>query len=151
MKYEVVMQEEVYGKTRIPTQCKRLRSFPIEGKKKQGTSWCGIKFPLLQVIVQDEKGSRLRFKLNLSDGIEFPKFVVQHPNRMQHPTIIVGEGKRKKEIPDLLSPMVEVQGVKENYDATDFEKRITQVCGAAVATEVLNLFAQKTATLALAA
>ncbi len=147
--YQIIMQEESYGKNKIPVQCKRLRFFPIEGKG--GETYFGkLGFVLLQVIVSDGK-TTLRLKLNASEGLAYPKFQVQHADTMDYPTLVVGEGKRRREIKDTLSPMVRVPGVKETYNASEFEKRVKGIAGAELANTVMTLFANRFAKIASAA
>ncbi len=98
-------------------------------------------FILLQVIVEDEKGERLTFKLNASDGLTRTKFHIVHPSTLEYPTMTVGEGKRRRKVEDTLAKKVVVPGEKETYDEAGFVRRVKLV-GDELANTILSEFAK---------
>jgi hypothetical protein len=139
--WQIIEQEEKRGKVSFPVACKRLRYFPQEHNGE--TLFGKIRFPLFQIIVANGKGATLKLKMNLNGGVAFPKFVIQHPDTYEHPTMIVGEGKNKKELLDTLSPKERVPGIKEEHNLATFEPRIAKILGATLADEVMTLFAKR--------
>jgi hypothetical protein len=146
MGWTIIEQEETVGREKIPVLCKNVRFFPME---KQGEIHFGkLGFLLLQVIVENEKGYQLRLKLNASEGIRFPRFVIAHPDKMDYPTIKVGAGRNRKEMPDTLSPKVRKPGEKETLNTTDFENRVSKMFGQEAKDRIMGLFAFKLAEVA---
>ena len=144
MKWKIMEQEEKlpFGKGAILVRCKRLRYYPQENGGE--TTFGKIRFPLFQVVIQDETGKQLRLKCNCHGGLNAPKFVIKHPGSVDYPKIVVGEGRKRREIPDVLSPKVKVPGREEVYNTPSaFEDRLTKFAGALVTDEVMNLFANK--------
>jgi hypothetical protein len=141
MNWRIVEQVEVYGRNRIPVKCKWLRCFPIEGKHGE-VSFGKLKMPLFQVLMRNDYGMELKVKLNAAEP-RFPGWTIQHPDRLDYPTITVGEGRRKKTIPDTLSPKATVKGERERHNHQTIEPRLTRLFGAALATEISDLFARK--------
>jgi hypothetical protein len=135
-------QEETRGKNKFDVKCKRIKFFPVEGKGGE-THFKALGFVLLQIIVEDEKsGTLLKLKLNASKGVESPTFAIQHADKLERPTFIVGEGKKRREVPDMLRPLEKVKGEVERYNTLkEFEERISKFLGVLVAGEVLDLFA----------
>lgn len=142
MGWNIQTQEEKTGKSVRDVKVKRVKFFPVEGKGGE-TTFKALGFVLLQVIVEDEKsGTVLKLKLNASKGIESPTFSIQHADTMERPTMIVGEGKRRREVPDMLRPLERVKGEVERYNTfKEFEARINKFLGVLVSAEVLALFA----------
>jgi hypothetical protein len=141
MNWIIVEQVEVYGRNRIPVKCKWLRYFPIEGKHGE-VSFGKLKMPLFQVLVRNGSGMELKVKLNAAEPM-FPEWTIQHPDRLDYRTITVGEGRRKKTIPDMLSPKATVKGEREKHNHQTIEPRLTRLFGAVLATEIIDLFARK--------
>lgn len=149
MKYKIVWQEEKMGRESVPVQCKNVKMFPKHGAGGEVVGFGRLGFLLLQVIIEDEKGEQLRLKLSTSGGINYPKFIVQWPDTMEYPTYYVGQGKRRRgPFADTLAPKERKPGVKEEYDLQGFTERLTRFVGADMASEILQLFAERFAKLA---
>jgi hypothetical protein len=147
MGWTIIEQEETVGKEKIPVRCKNVRFFPIE-KKGAIQGFGKLKFLLLQIVVQSDKGSELKLKLNASAGINHPHFIVAHRDTMEYPEIIVGSGKNKRRIPDTLASKQRKPGMKEVYDAKDFDTRASKLFGQSLKDEIVTLFAEKLAEVA---
>jgi hypothetical protein len=144
MGWKIIDQEESQGRYKVTVRCKRIRFFPIEGKGGE-THFKPLAFPLLQVILKDEKsGVEIKVKCNATD-LNHPTFIIHHPDKLERPTMIVGEGKRRREVPDMLAPLERVPGEKERHTLKTIEERLSQFAGVLVATEVMDLFAIKLA------
>ena len=147
--YKIVMQEEKHGKDTVEVACKNVKMFPKHGKGGEIVGFGKLGFLLLQVIIEDERGDQLRLKLSTSGGINYPKFIVQHPDTMEYPVYYVGEGKRRRgPFADTLSPKERKPGRKEEYELKGFGERLTQLVGDKMAGDILQLFAERFAKLA---
>lgn len=145
MTWTIIMQEESVGKLKLPVRCKALRFFPMETGGGE-TIFKALAFPILQVIVRDGKGNTLKLKCNAGRGINNPEFTVQHPDTEEHPTMIVGEGKRRREVPDMLAAKVKKAGEKERYSTlAAFKSRVSPFLGAELTEEIISLFAARLA------
>lgn len=141
MPWEIIEQEEKRGKNSYLVRCKKLRFYPIE--RPTGTEFGRLNFLLFQVIVQNAQGYRLRLKLNASQGLTHPKWVIQHPDKEDYQMKTVGQGRNKRIIPDLLSPKIKYQGEKETFTLQEFEARTTKMLGGTMAQEVITLLASR--------
>lgn len=143
--YKIVPQEEKIRKETRLVDCKNIRFLPLE--KNGSVSFIPLKHLLLQVIIEDDNKEQLKLKLSTSGGINNPKFFVEHPSMMVHPTITVGQGKNKRKIADVLSPKVKKLGLKEEYDLSGFEERLRSLAGTSLTATILQLFATSFAAL----
>jgi len=137
MAWHIIEQEEKRGKNTFKVRCKRLKYFPIE--KPTGTEFGRLGFLLFQVVVERDGGYRLRLKLNASQGLINPKWVIQHPDREDYQTVTIGEHKRRRDVPDVLSPKVKIPGEKEVLTLDEFETRTKKMLGETLAQEVITL------------
>lgn len=140
--WTIVMQEEKAGKACYPVQCKALRFFPME--KGGETIFAALKFPILQIIVVDPKGNALKLKMNAGRSIDHPEFTIQHPDKMERPTIVIGERKSRRVIPDMMASPVKVPGETERFASLNrFRERVEPFLGKELTDEILGLFAQR--------
>lgn len=127
----------------FPVTCKRIAYFPVENDDGT-TSFKRLQFLLLQMQVEDDKGYRLTVRLNASEGMAHPKFTVQHPSCMDHPKVVMREGKRKVTVRDTLAKKVVVPGEVERYDyKEDFIKRMTKMVGEELCNQMLEEFTRR--------
>jgi hypothetical protein len=140
--WQIVEQEETVGKNVFFTNCKLLKAFPI--KKNEEIYFGKLKFPLFQVVINNEKGVSLRIRLNAYHGLHKPKFTIMHPDRVDYKEIFVGEGKKRRRIPDLLSPKVRIAGEKEHFDSVEqLSERLRQLTTEKIVQDILSAFAER--------
>jgi hypothetical protein len=145
MPWIIQTQEESAGKgEKREVQVKEIKFFPVEGRGGVIEGFKALGFLLLQIIIKHEKAGILKLKLNGSQGIHTPTFVVQHEDREDYPLVWYGAGKRRVQVYDRLAPKQKIPGEKEKYETlAAFEKRVKQLGGDSLVTEVVSLFAAK--------
>lgn len=140
--WKIIEQEETVGKMTMTVECKSLRFFPCETPGFE-TVFKPLAFPVLQIIVQDERGNRFKLKCSTADGVTAPTFTFQHPDKMDHPTMVVGQGKSRRAVPDFLAPKEKKQGEKERYGTVQAFRERIKFLGPELVEKVLLLFAQR--------
>lgn len=147
MPWKIITQDESVGfGNMVRVKCKNVKRRPSSEAElqKSPTPFKLLGFVLLQVIVEDDNGEQLNFKLSTkSGGIQYPKFIVQHAPTWEHPKIMVGAHGRRRQIADVLAEKIQVAGVKEEYTHAEFEPRLKQIVGQNLGEEILDLFAQR--------
>lgn len=112
--------------------------FALSENKKTGASrFIRLKQGIFQVLAKNDSGSIFRIKKILNNGSV--KYVVQQPNYEDYPMIKIGEGKKSRIIPDVLSPKKTYMGQKNEYEnETEFKNELTRFMGE-VGNDVLSL------------
>lgn len=139
--YHILPQVQKVRGDEIEVLCKNVRYFPIE----QGgeTRFKRLPKPFLQIKLRHERATEeeaLRVKCRVEDG-QLTSFVIQQPDKLQHPTFKTGKGKQRKEHIDYSAEPVRVPGLKEPHkDLASFVARSKRVFGDNLTSQMLMLF-----------
>jgi hypothetical protein len=142
--WKIVKQTEKVGREERQVDVKHVRYFPLEsGGVVEGFGKLG--FVCLRVIVRNDKGDELKLTLHTAGGNhQFPGFTITHQDTIGKPMIWIGEGKRRRQIPDALAKDVVIKGPKEKFRETDdFIKRIAITVGVELTETIMQKFAER--------
>jgi hypothetical protein len=115
---------------------KVVRMYPKGTKPDGEIIWGFLKRPSYSLKIRNQFT-----ELTLKFSLRSENWTVQHPPRMKHPVLLVGKGKNRKEVPDVLAAKVLKPGIKETYKFTvDFARRLEQMCGKVYAAVILKKF-----------
>lgn len=127
-------------KAKDETLIREIRLYPMGIDEETGNKKFGrLKFRLYQIVVADERDYFV-LKMSTYHSEKDPEFILEHPDKLEHPMLVVGTGKNKRAIRDVLSPRISVKGMKEKYSLSEFAERIRGFMGDAHK-DVLRLFA----------
>lgn len=147
MAWQIIAQTEKHGKEEIPVKCKHVKFFPLTDGGGNVEGFGKLNRLVFRIVVRNSKGYEL--KLTAHGDMMDPMFNITHPDKVDYPTIWVGEGKRRRKVIDDLSAKITYKGEKEKYPyLMDFEARCTQMFGAEMKEEIMRLFIDKFASLA---
>lgn len=140
MAWKIIEQTMRVRGEEFPVKCKQISCIPDD--RSAELSFMRLGYVLLQIIVENERGERRRVKWHNKSGMP-GRFIVQLEDTTGQPTIWVGEGKRRRQIPDMLAKPVTIPGKKYTYDYVEDFIKDNKYFGESLTNEMLTLFANK--------
>lgn len=145
--YRIVPQIEKQGQEEEEVLCKHVRFYPIKNKKGAATGNFGrFGFPIFKVLLECVESASEHYITwsNFSGAVNGGKYIYHMPNKTEHPKMWVGEGKRRKQIVDTLSPMIEVPGDTHEFTSADaLVAFLVPRLGEELTIDVLDAFEQR--------
>lgn len=146
MAWQIVPQVEKLGKLEMVVDVKHVRMFPQKDGRGNVEGFGRLGFLCLRVIIRNDKSGReLKLLLHTASGdVNNPGFTITHPDTIGKPQIVVGQGRNRRKIPDMLAADIVIPGEKEKFPyREDFEKRLKFIVGDALADEIMGKFAAR--------
>lgn len=134
MAWSIVPQVEKVGRNSSVVRCKRLRFFPIKGKREQ-ISFGRFQFLLLRVVLRNGEVEHTITYSNKGDR----KFIYHWPPKWVYSRYTAANGRTYE---DTLSPKIKVVGDAQEFTNMDnLINFLVKQVGQEIANEVRDVFA----------